>query len=246
MTRRRWLPDRIEGDHATLLGDHADHLARVLRAEIGQQYDITTPTGVRLGRIVSVKEGCVDFLLGDFLPNLTVSAPNITLALSIFKFDRMEWAIEKSTELGVTRILPVIAARTEKHLAQSATKRAERWRRLVIQASEQSRRDAPPEVPDPLKFDQLLTNTAPTRIVLAESEQPVSLSFSLTPAKRDSEAPVILAVGPEGGWTQGELRKFDDAGWHTATLGPTILRAETAAIAALAIAFSQLQHLPRE
>ena len=94
MTRRRWLADRVEGDLASLLGDHADHLSRVLRAEIGQQYDIATPAGVRVGRIVSVKEGCVDFLLSDFLPNPEISTPDITLALAIFKFDRMEWAIE--------------------------------------------------------------------------------------------------------------------------------------------------------
>ncbi len=237
MTRRRWVADRVEGDHASLLGDHAEHLSRVLRAEIGQQYDIATPTGVRLGRIVSVKEGCVDFLLSDFLPNQVVTTPDITLALAIFKFDRMEWAIEKCTELGVTKIIPLIAARTEKHLAQAAQKRAERWRRLVTQASEQSRRATPPDVADPMKFDRLITEDVQTRIVLAESETVLSLASSLT----RTQGRIILAVGPEGGWTAEELKKFDQSGWQSATLGPTILRAETAAIAALAIAFSELQ-----
>jgi 16S rRNA (uracil1498-N3)-methyltransferase len=241
MTRRRWVADRVEGDHASLLGDHADHLSRVLRAEIGQQYDIATPAGVRLGRIVSVKEGCVDFLLSDFLPNQKVITPEITLALAIFKFDRMEWAIEKCTELGVTKIIPFIAARTEKHLAQAAQKRAERWRRLATQASEQSRRSTPPEIADPIKFDQLVATDpnrdVAVRIVLAESETALSLSSSLTQA----HGRIILAVGPEGGWTPGELQKFTQSGWKSATLGPTILRAETAAIAALAIASSPFQ-----
>jgi 16S rRNA (uracil1498-N3)-methyltransferase len=241
MTRRRWVADRVEGDHASLLGDHADHLSRVLRAEIGQQYDIATPAGVRLGRIVSVKEGCVDFLLSDFLPNQKVITPEITLALAIFKFDRMEWAIEKCTELGVTKIIPFIAARTEKHLAQAAQKRAERWRRLATQASEQSRRSTPPEVADPTKFDQLITadpsKDAPVRIVLAESETALSLASSLTQA----HGRIILAIGPEGGWIPGELDKFTQSGWKSATLGPTILRAETAAMAALAIASSHFQ-----
>jgi 16S rRNA (uracil1498-N3)-methyltransferase len=236
MTRRRWLPDRIDGDHASLLGAHADHLSRVLRAEIGQQYDIATPAGVRMGRILSVKEGCVDFLLGDFLPNQQVSTPDITLALAIYKFDRMEWAIEKCTELGATKIIPFIAARTEKHLAQAAQKRAERWRRLATQASEQSRRATPPELVDPIKFDQLIQEAAPTRIVLSESETTLSLAAVLaqTPTRP------ILAIGPEGGWTPGELKKFAESTWKAATLGPTILRAETAAIAALAIALSHL------
>lgn len=235
MTRRRWLADRVAGDHASLLGSHAEHLARVLRAEIGQQYDIATPAGVRLGRIVSVNEGCVDFLLTDFLPNPEL--PSIILALAIFKFDRMEWAIEKCTELGATKIIPFIAARTEKHLAQAAEKRADRWRRLATQASEQSRRATPPDIADPIKFDQLVTQGAPTRIVLSESETTLSLPASLTQAQTG----ITLAIGPEGGWTPGELKKFTQSGWHAATLGPTILRAETAALAALAIALSHLQ-----
>jgi 16S rRNA (uracil1498-N3)-methyltransferase len=241
MTRRRWLPDRIEGDNASLLGPHADHLARVLRAEIGQQYDIATPEGVRVGRIVSVNEGCVDFLLGDFLPNQQISMPEITMALAIHKFDRMEWAIEKCTELGATKIVPLVAARTEKHIAQAAPNRADRWRRLVTQASEQSRRATPAELTDPIKFDQLITaygsEAAFTRIVLSESEAALSLATALTHA----QGRILLAIGPEGGWTPGELKKFNEADWKSATLGPTILRAETAAIAALSITLSHLQ-----
>jgi 16S rRNA (uracil1498-N3)-methyltransferase len=237
MTRRRWVADLVEGDRASLLGVHAEHLSRVLRAEIGQHYDIATPTGVRLGRIVSVKEGCVDFLLGDVLADPGVTTPDITLALAIFKFDRMEWAIEKCTELGVSKIIPFIASRTEKHLAQAAPKRAERWRRLVTQASEQSRRATPPEIDDPIPFDQLIADDSPTRIVLSESEAVLSLASSLTQA----QGRMILAIGAEGGWTRGELSKFAQSGWKSATLGPTILRAETAAIAALAVALSHLQ-----
>ena len=241
MTRRRWLADRIEGDHASLLGPHADHLARVLRAEIGQQFDIATPAGVRLGRILSVKEGCVDFLLGDFLPNSEIITPDVTLALAIYKFDRMEWAIEKCTELGATRIIPFVASRTEKHLAQAAQKRTERWRRLATQASEQSRRATPPDIADPIKFDKILEQTSPTRIVLAESDAVHPLDLLLIPARVSVRPRVILAIGPEGGWTPSELKKFAAAGWRSATLGPTILRAETAAVAALAIALAHLQ-----
>ena len=236
MTRRRWTADQVEGNRASLLGDHAAHLSRVLRAQVGQQYDIATPDGVREGRIISVEEDRVDFELGSLVP--TRAAPSITLALAVFKFDRMEWAIEKATELGVATILPVIASRTEKHLSQAAAKRAERWRRLALQASEQSRRASPPEVADPVRFDQLLTETTPNRIVLAEAEQKTSLASLLSGGQ---DTPLILAIGPEGGWTPAELKSFTQHNWHGATLGLTILRAETAAIAALAVAFSRLQ-----
>jgi len=159
------------------------------------------------------------------------------MALAIYKFDRMEWAIEKCTELSATKIIPFIAARTEKHLAQAAPKRAERWRRLATQASEQSRRATPPDLADPIKFDQLVDQPASTRIVLSELETAHSFASSLTQA----HGRILLAIGPEGGWTPGELKKFTQSGWQPATLGPTILRAETAAIAALAIALSHFR-----
>jgi 16S rRNA (uracil1498-N3)-methyltransferase len=142
MTRRRWIADEVSGNRAVLLGSHAEHLSRVLRARPGQQFDISTPQGLRRGRIVEVSEQRVDFELGEQIS--AAAAPDITLVLSIFKFDRMEWAIEKCTELGVARIIPVIAQRTEKHLAIAAAKRWERWQRLTQQAAEQSRRLTPP------------------------------------------------------------------------------------------------------
>ena len=173
----------------------------------------------------------MEFALGERLE--TTSSTNITLVLSIFKFDRMEWAIEKCTELGVAKIVPVIAQRTEKHLASAAEKRVERWQRITRQASEQSRRIAVPEVAVPIKQPEALGLSASVRIVLAETEQQVMLKDVLPP-----NGDVVLAFGPEGGWTEGELKSFREAGWVQASLGNTILRAETAAIAATAIAVS--------
>src|SRR5271169_2470726 len=136
MTRRRWIADEVTGDTAALVGEHAAHLARVLRAEVGQEFDIATGAGVRPGTITSILEDRVEFALGQ--AREVKATPKITLALAIFKFDRMEWAIEKCTELGVARIVPVIARRSDAHLAAAAAKRRERWQRIVRQASEQS------------------------------------------------------------------------------------------------------------
>lgn len=232
MTRRRFIADEVHNNHAALTGDHAAHLSRVLRARVGQEFDITTPTTVRHGRIVSVTDDRVEFELGDEL--LVRSTANITLALSIFKFDRLEWAIEKCTELGAARMIPIIAQRTESHLAAAAPKRMGRWQRLALQASEQSRRLAVPEITQPIKLKEALSLTAATRIVLSETETTAMLRDVLP----SESSELILALGPEGGWTEAELRQFRDAGWISASLGPTILRAETAAIAALAIAVS--------
>jgi 16S rRNA (uracil1498-N3)-methyltransferase len=160
------------------------------------------------------------------------------LLLAVFKFVRMEWAIEKCTELNVTSIVPVIARRTEKHLALAAEKRVDRWRRIAREASEQSRRTAPPEIGDPVKLAEALKVAAELRIVLAETETEAELTHILR--ETASSPSLALAIGPEGGWAEDELQAFDKARWIAASLGTTILRAETAAIAALAIARGEL------
>src|SRR4051812_3416837 len=136
--RRRFLADEVNGDTAILTGQNASHVARVLRARVGQEYEIAADGRVRLGAITVVSDERVEFALGEEIS--TAHIVPITLVLAIFKFDRFEWAVEKATELGVARILPVVAKRTESHLAQSAGKRVERWRRIAHEASQQSRR----------------------------------------------------------------------------------------------------------
>src|SRR6202162_1582605 len=173
MTRRRFIADEVSGDRAALVGEHADHLARVLRARSGEDFDIATGAAVRRGRITSVRGDRVEFELNEVVSAARLS--EITLLLAVFKFDRMEWAIEKCTELGVSRIVPVIARRADTHLAGVHTKRVERWQRIVRQASEQSRRTAPPEIAAPLKVAQALNLAAASRIVLADSEDQSSL-----------------------------------------------------------------------
>jgi len=235
VTRRRWIADEVSGSRAALIGSHADHLIRVLRARVGQEFDIATHDGVRHGSIISIGPDRVEFELGEVVP--ARATPEITLALSIFKFDRMEWAIEKCTELGVARIIPIIAQRTETHLASAAVKRAERWQRIAAQAAEQSRRPSVPDVPLPIKFKEAVALKCSTRIVLSEAEEEVRLKDTIPPATQN----LILAVGPEGGWTEGELEAFHASGWTSASLGDTILRAETAAIVATALALSEMQ-----
>jgi 16S rRNA (uracil1498-N3)-methyltransferase len=235
MTRRRWIADEVSGTRAFLVGAHADHLSRVLRARVGQEFDIVTGNVVRRGHVTAITSDRVEFELGAEIPAAHVV--QVTLALSIFKFDRMEWAIEKCTELGVTRIVPVIARRTEAHLAAVAAKRVVRWRRIALQAAEQSRRTSPLEISEALKLKDAADLPGSLRIVLSETETEVMLKDVLQSSR---EGDVVLALGPEGGWTDEELKLFRDAGWIAASLGTTILRAETAAIAATAIVQSEL------
>src|SRR5207245_683731 len=130
------------------------HLSQVLRAKVGQEFEISVEGVVRLGSVAKITPDRVEFDLDDDVA--ANAAFPITVAVSIFKFDRMEWAIEKCTELGVARIVPLISARTESHLATAALKRVERWGRIAQQASEQSRRTSPPEICDPVKLKEFL------------------------------------------------------------------------------------------
>lgn len=244
MTSRRWIADEVSGDRAILLGEHADHLMRVLRARVGQEFDIATGQAVRRGKITSIANDRVEFELGEQLCDQEM--PEITLLLAIFKFDRMEWAIEKCTELGVARIVPVIARRTDSHLAAASAKRTERWRRIASQASEQSRRPGSPEIGVPIKLSDALNVTTALRIVLSETEDRTLLRDVVkpdTPGLENEGKGIALALGPEGGWSEDEVQSFREAGWISASLGNTILRAETAAIAATAIVASVLYTL---
>ena len=262
MTRRRWIADEFTDNRAWLLGANAAHLGRVLRARVGQEFDIVCGEQLRRGTVVSVSAERVEFALGEVVDRpstLTTGALDtptgtgereLALLMAIYKFDRLEWAIEKCTELGATRIVPVIARRTDSHLSEAATKRVERWRRIAHEAAQQSRRVATPQVDDPIKLKaalelysaaQELKTQNPearqasalhpaTRLLLNENERAKNFRDALAGAA----GPVVLAVGPEGGWSGEELAQFEAAGWRSVTLGPTVLRAETAAIAALA------------
>lgn len=235
MTRRRWIADEVSDEGAALVGSHARHLSQVLRARVGQEFEISADGEVRRGTVTKVEAERVEFELGELVRQQ--STFEIAVAIAIFKFDRMEWAIEKCTELGVVQIVPVIAARTEARLASAAEKRRERWRRIAQQASEQSRRVSAPEVDDPTKLKELLASVSGPGIVLSEVEERLALRDAIPSGTRS----VTLAFGPEGGWKEEELAAFRASEWTSASLGPTILRAETAVIAAVAIAASALQ-----
>ena len=182
MTRRRFIANTWDQTTATLTGDQATHLARVLRAQPGQLYDVVAGGFLHRAEIADVSTGDspeVHFILHEELE--AASALPLHLLLAVFKFDHFEWAIEKATELGVARITPVLARRTEKHLSQSSLKRVERWRRIALEASKHSRRTDIPEIANPTSRQSALENEqCPTRILLSETEQQTTLTAALT------------------------------------------------------------------
>jgi 16S rRNA (uracil1498-N3)-methyltransferase len=243
MTRRRWIAETWDEATASIAGPQAEHMARVLRAQPGMEADVVAGGHVFRAEVAAVAPHEVRF---NLLAELEADpALPVTLVISIYKFDRMEWALEKATELGVAAVAPVIARRTEKHLGEAAANRVERWRRIVHEAAQQARRSDVPVIHDPVSLRERVRSAADgTRIVLAEQERSTTLRTIVEQAVNEAqdEMPLLqIAIGPEGGWAPEEEALFDANGWRAASLGPRILRAETAAIAALAVVASLLE-----
>jgi 16S rRNA (uracil1498-N3)-methyltransferase len=229
--RRRFFVDSFDADRAVLSGDAAYHLARVLRAERGQMYELSDGSRVRLGKIDFAGQDHVDFSLLEEIP-FRCSSLDKTLLLAVVKFDAFEWALEKATELGANRIVPLAAARSEKGLLVAAGKRAERWKKIVFEASQQSRRVRLPVI-DAVQSPRDAFAAAKSDVKLLLSERQCAQPLRTLLAQR-SAATAALAIGPEGGWTDDEFQAGNESGFEEASLGSLILRTETAVAACLA------------
>ena len=212
-------------------GEAAYHLGRVLRAQAGQLYELSDGERVWLGRIESVGRDRVQFTLVEELPAVHPSV-DVTLLLSVVKFDAFEWAIEKATELGVSTIVPLAAERSEKALLAAAAKRADRWKKILLEASQQSRRVRVPLLDGLARPDGAFASRKDGLRVMLSERATASPLRKVLQGQRATKA--ILAIGPEGGWTDGEIAAAQSCGFVEASLGRLILRTETAVVTALA------------
>jgi 16S rRNA (uracil1498-N3)-methyltransferase len=236
--RRRFFVEEFEAGSATLRGEAAHHLGRVLRAEAGQLYELSDGQCLWLARTENVGRDEVRFSLVEPLP-APVAPVRIELLLAIVKFDRFEWALEKATELGAEEIAPLAADRSEKGLIAAAGKRAERWKRILAESAQQARRLRIPALRNAVKpRDVFQASTAPLRLLLSERAGARPLREVVEPVaalrREDDAARVAIAIGPEGGWTDAEFVSAAACGFVEAALGTNILRTETAVCAALA------------
>jgi 16S rRNA (uracil1498-N3)-methyltransferase len=238
--RRRFFVEQFNGNSAILEGAAAHHLARVLRAEIGQLYELSDGKALFLARVDDVGRDFVKFVVLEPLQSRT-NRFSATLLLAIVKYERFEWALEKATELGVTSVVPIAAGRSEKGLIAAAPKRAARWQKILAESAQQARCVRHPELREMAKSAAAFEICdADLRILLSErSEAPplrsVLDSVILRKDTRDSTQ-IAFAIGPEGGWTDEEFASAKASGFHEASLGANILRTETAVVAALGAA----------
>ncbi len=232
MAKRRFFVPAVSRGTAELTGDEAERLVRVLRAEAGEIYEISDNEHVWLAEIETARKSIVAFRCMEQLPD-EAPAASLILVPALFKFDRFEWLVEKATELGAAEIHPFVAARTDKGLGEASRKRRARWQRIGVEASQQSRRAHLPFIEETVTFSKALAVSADIRLMLDEDPAGAPIAEVVPKQRRNSDR-IALLLGPEGGWAPEEKPLAIAAGWQPVSLGPGILRAETAGMAGLA------------
>lgn len=234
MARRLFYADQVRAGQALIFGETAQHIRKVLRAAPGQVYEISDGTGLWLGRLAGYGKDQAQF---DLVEQLQPSKPpaQVHLLAALIKFDRFEWMLEKAAELGAARISPVWSIRSEPGLERGAEKRRGRWEKILREAGQQCRLLRPPELGVVAGLAEALRAAAAVRLWLEEERAAPPILSEL----RDEPGGVALLAGPEGGWDDRERAMARAEGWRSVSLGPQVLRAETAALAALAVVMAE-------
>jgi 16S rRNA (uracil1498-N3)-methyltransferase len=224
MSERFFSDSPIAGDAARLTGAEAQHLARVMRAQVGDEVILFDGGGDEFtGRITAISKSAVDLEITE-RRSLDRELPHqLTLAVALPKGDRQKVLVEKLTELGVTRLIPLI---TQRGVAQPVESALDRLSRSVIEASKQCGRNRLMEIAAPVDVAQL-AEAAPSAVLRLVAHPDGERLAELGGASGD----ILAAVGPEGGFTDAEVSALERAGWRRVALGPRILRIETAAMA---------------
>ena len=231
MAPRRVFVDNVSDGRAIASGARAHHLARVARLKPGETVEVSDGAQAWTAVAASIDPRQVVFTTIELLPAPPALA-RLELHLALIKLPRFEWAVEKATELGVSAIVPVAAERSDGGLIKGAAKRIERWERIAEEAAQQSRRLSTPAVEAPATLAEALGRNADLRCLVDFSGQEPSAGLL---AGLSASSTVAMFVGPEGGWSDEELVLARNAGAQAISLGPNVLRAETAALAAVSI-----------
>ena len=232
MVRLYISPEKLQGARATIDEAAHRHLIKVLRLAPGAAIQVFDGAGTVIeARIASVGKASVEITLGE---RFHVSAPPcaITLLQSLPRGERMDFIVQKTTELGVARIVPVLS---EFGMVKPSATRRQRWQTIAEEAARQCGRADVPDIADFLTLRPALaqfSGKAGARFMLWEGERARSFRAALAAGPRE----VALLVGPEGGFSHAEVGAAGEAGFIPVSVGPRILRAETAAMVAVALA----------
>ncbi|MDH7568446.1 MAG: 16S rRNA (uracil(1498)-N(3))-methyltransferase [Armatimonadota bacterium] len=234
--------DQVNGLEVRLAPPQVHQVVRVLRLRAGDRIVVLDGLGNELeAELVHVSPTGVTARGTAWRPSPREPRVHVALALGLLKGERMEWAIQKGTEVGVSRFIPVYCARSVVRLTdpRAAEKRA-RWQRVALEAAEQCRRGCVPTVDLPTPFDAVLGATSAFHLTLIAVESGGTPLRAVMEAARSETRQVLLLVGPEGGFAAHETRAALDAGLRPVSLGARVLRAETAAIVGTALLLHHL------
>jgi 16S rRNA (uracil1498-N3)-methyltransferase len=244
--RRRFFvpPGSLRARNVTLGTDLAHRLGRVLRLKRGDRV-VLSEGGVREYEVQLT--GVSPFAITGVVVAEREAQPEPEVALllyqSLIRANRFDLVLEKGTEIGVSRFVPVVAARSQvQGNGEPAGARGERWRRIVVEAAEQTGRGRPPRIEASIPFEEAVRQARGVKIMPYEGERSLSLSAYLRGLTLRPKT-VSLFIGPEGGFEDGEVELARESGAEIVSLGPRILRAETAAIVASALALEALGEL---
>lgn len=244
MIRLFLSPENLSSEQITITGDQAKHLSVVLRVKPGDPVTIFDGQGYKYDcKVLKCKKKEVIAELISKTAYSVESPVSVTLVQGIAKGEKMDLIIQKSTELGVSRIVPVITERTQVR----QTEKTERWKKIALSASQQSGRDKIPEIDEPANFEEFLyqqTRSPHPDLIHEKPESQLGIIFSEHKQERNlkkvlasfnNAKQLTLLIGPEGGFSKDEISIAVDKGFIEASLGPRILRTETAPLAALSI-----------
>lgn len=254
MTNRRLFVSAADwsDDYIVVRGEQSHHLRNVLRARAGDAFELIDGRG-RWARAVvetlSIRDG-VSCRIREQKMTPPPDPARLVLLQALVRFERFEWILEKATELGVTRLVPVVTAHTEAKWRDITSARLDRWEKILIESIKQSRRLHLPALADLSPFPEAVSEiTGDCKILLSEKPATPSLKSVLKAfqgSRHNAPADgmrrgVVLAIGPEGGWDDEEIALAGQSGFQPASLGEGILRTETAAVASLAILNYEMQ-----
>jgi len=240
MNRFFYTQKQLEDKNTVVLsGEDTHHLLCVLRVSAGESLELCSETGeCRQAEILSTEKNSVLCRLGDFLPDSEASV-QFSVAFGLLKGEKAEFVLQKATELGAAGFIPFISRRTVVRPDKDMENRRQRWQKIIRSAAAQSRRSIIPSIQQPVSWQQLLelAKTFDKAILFWEREgegRICGVLKNILPRSR-----VLLVTGPEGGFSDEEAAAAKSYGLESVTLGPRILRAETAALAALAVSLYQ-------
>lgn len=236
--------NQLNGEKAVVLGEDVKHIKDVLRYNIGDEISLCDEEGYKYnGKILSFSKDSVEVNILEKLETTSESKLNITLYQGLPKADKLEFIIQKCTELGVNEVVPVITDRVIVKLDEKSTpKKVERWNKIALEAAKQSGRQKVPVVQNPIKLKNSIENISKYDIVILpyECEKEVTLKKILKSLDKGLKN-IAIVIGPEGGFSEEDLKVLDLPNVKKVTLGPRILRTETAGLATISATIYELE-----